>query len=155
MFNIETCVAPISLPIYLLLASFFQTRCPGQDAAAESPGLTSHVTASKGTAKSPCVLGRNSLWASGLLGHWATSRGAHAGQGAGDAVGYLLLAGVTSMRRLCPLADAPIGAHPAQLPPSAPVPRLPLLPLLVVCRAETINATRNPGTSFFQLSGFY
>lgn len=148
-------IARMSLPIYLLLASFFQTRCPGEDTAAESPGLTSHVTAPTGTAKSPHVLERNSLWARGLLGHWVTSSSAHAGGDPGDAVGCLLLAGDTSMRKHCPLAEAPTGVHPAQLPPPALVLRLPLLSLLVVCMAETITAMRNPGTSFFQLLGFY
>lgn len=64
-------------------------------------------------------------------------------------------AGATSMWRLCALAEAPMGVQLAQLPPPALVLRLPLLLFLVVCTAETITATRNPGTSFFQLSGFY
>lgn len=146
-------VAPISLPIYLLLVSFFQTCCPAEDVAAESPGLTSCVAASAGTAIFPCVLERNSLWTRGPLGHWVTGNGAHAGGDPGDAAGCPCLAGATSMRRVCPLAEAPTGAHLAQ--PPAPVLRLRLLSLLVVCMAETITATRNPGTSFFQLLGFY
>lgn len=64
-------------------------------------------------------------------------------------------AGATSMWRLCLLAEAPIGVQLAQLTPLALVLRLPLLLFLVVCTAGTITATRNPGTSFFQLSGFY
>lgn len=134
--------APIPLPIFLLYISLFQTRCPGEDAAVESPGSMSHVAASSGTAESPPDQGT------------AESR-APVGGAPGDAAGCLLLAGATRTRRLCPLAEAPMGAHPAQLPPLVPAPRLPLLPLRMVCTAETITATRNPGTSVFQLSGFY
>lgn len=64
-------------------------------------------------------------------------------------------AGAISVWRISPLAEAPMGVQPAQLPPPALVLRLPLLLFLVVYTAETITATRNPGTSFFQFSGFY
>lgn len=50
----------------------------------------------------------------------------------------------------------PLASHePAPLTPLQPPSTFLPLPLLAVCTAQTITATRNPGTSFFQLSGFY
>lgn len=99
------------------------------------------------TIESSHVSERHSLWARGLAAapRWEETQ-----------VKLLLSgAGAPGMWRLYPLAEAPMGVQPAQLPPPALVLRLPLLLFLMVCTAETITATRNPGTSFFQLSGFY
>lgn len=54
-----------------------------------------------------------------------------------------------------PQLDPLASYEPTPLTPLQPLSTFLPLPLLAVCTAQTITATRNPGTSFFQLSGFY